>query len=87
MNCAGDFSTVVPPENMNNGALINGMVRIDDLWSRELKERVDGNKDYADGIIVNGTSPLKVVICGDGERGSDVAFPKRGEGTIVGLMD
>ena len=64
-NCGWNFSRVVPPENVNNGALINGVVRIDDLWSGETEERIDGNKNDADRIIMNGTSPLKIMVRGE----------------------
>ena len=86
-NCGWYFSRVVPPENVNDRALINGMVRIDDLRPRESVKGIDGNEDYADRIIVNGTPPLKIVICCEGERRTDESFPKRREGSVVGLMD
>ena len=35
---------------MYDGALINGMVRIDDLRAREAKKGVDGNEDDANGV-------------------------------------
>ena len=72
---------------MNDGALIDRVVRIDDLWGRKSEEGIDGNEDDADGVIMNGTPPLKMVISANEEGGSDVSFPKRREGTIVGLMD
>ena len=72
---------------MNNGALIDRVVRIDHLRGGEAEERIDRNEDDADGIIMNGAPPLEVMICSDEERGSNVSFPKRGEGTIIGLMN
>ena len=72
---------------MNDGALINGVVKIDHLRSREAEEGIDGNEDDANGIIVNGTSPLEIVISCNRERRSDKSFPKGGEGTVVGLMN
>ena len=63
------------------------MVRVDDLRARKAKKGIDGNEDHADGVIMNGTSPLKVMICADEEGRSDVSFPKGGEGAVVGLMD
>ena len=50
---------------MNNGALVDGVVRVDHLRAREAEERVDGYENYADGVIVNGTPPLKIMICGE----------------------
>ena len=47
---------------MYNGALIDGVVRVDYLGSREAKERIDGDENNADGITMNRASPLKVVI-------------------------
>ena len=72
---------------MNNGTLIDGVVRIDDLWSREAEERIDRNKDNTDWIIMNGTSPLKIMICSEGERRTNKSFPKRREGAIVRLVN
>ena len=72
---------------MNDGALIDRMIRIDDLRGGKPEEGIDGNKDDTNGITVNGTSPLKVMICSDEEGRSNVSFPKRGERTVVGLMD
>ena len=72
---------------MNNGALIDGMVRIDHLRGGEAEERIDGDEDNANRVTMNGTPPLKVMICSDEEGGSDISFPKGGEGSIVGLMD
>ena len=86
-NCSWDFSRVVPPENVNDGALINGVVRIYDLWSKETEERIDGDKDDTDGVMMNGTSPLEVVICCDGKGLSNKSFPEGRERTIVGLVN
>ena len=86
-NCTGDFSRVVPPENVYNGALINGMIRVDDLWSRKVKEGVNGNEDHTDRIVMNGTSPLEIVVSCYRKQGSDVSFPEGGEGTVIGLVD
>ena len=63
------------------------MVRIDDLRPGEVEEGIDGNEDDADRIIMNETSPLKIMIYCKGERGSDKSFPEGREGTIVGLVD
>ena len=87
MNCSRDFSRVVPPENVYDGALIKGMVRVDNLRSGEAEKRVDGNEDYADGVVVNGTSPLKVMVCGGEKRGADGPFPKGRKGSVIGLVD
>ena len=86
-NCSRDFSRVIPPENMDDGALIDGVIRIDDLWARESEEEINGNEDYADGVTVNGTSPLKVMICSEREGGMNKSFPKGREGAIVRLMN
>ena len=72
---------------MYDGALVDGVVRVDYLGGGELEEGIDGNKDDANGITMNGTSPLKVMISANEEGGSDVSFPKRREGTIVGLVN
>ena len=72
---------------MDDGALIDGVVRVDYLGRRESEEGIDGDKDNANGVTVNGTSPLKVMICADEKGGSDVSFPKRREGMIIGLMN
>ena len=72
---------------MDDGALINGVIRVDHLRGGELEEGIYGNEDNANGITMNGTSPLEVMIRSDEEGGSNVSFPKRGEGTVIGLMD
>ena len=72
---------------MYDGALVDGVIRIYHLGGGEVEERIDGYEDYANGITMNGTSPLKVMIRGDKEGGSDISFPKGGEWTIVGLVD
>ena len=72
---------------MYDGALINGVVRVDYLGRGESEEGIDGDKDNADGVTMNGTSPLKVMISTYEEGRSNVSFPERGEGTIVGLMN
>ena len=61
---------------MYDGALIDGVVRIDYLGRGKPEEGVDGNEDDADGITMNGTPPLKVMIRSDEEGGSDITFPK-----------
>ena len=76
MNCSWYFSRVIPPENMNNGALVNRVVRVDYLRTGEAEEGIDGDENDADGIIMNGTSPLKIMISCDGEGWSDVSFPE-----------
>ena len=72
---------------MNDGALIDGVVRINNLGGGESKERVDGNEYDANGVTVDGTSPLKVMIGANEEGRSDVSFPEGGEGAIIRLMD
>ena len=72
---------------MYDGALIDGVVRVDYLGRGKSEEGIDGDKDNADGVTMNGTSPLKMMIRGDEERGSNISFPKGGEGSIVRLMD
>ena len=72
---------------MYDGALIDGVVRIDYLWRGEAEEWIDGDEYNANRIAMNGTSPLKVMICSDEKGGSNIPFPKRGERTIIGLMD
>ena len=86
-DCAWNFSRVIPPENVNDGALIDGVVRIDDLWGGEAEEGIDGDKNDTNGIAVNGASPLKVVISADEKGRSDIPFPKGREGSIIGLMN
>ena len=72
---------------MDDGALINGVIRVYHLRGGEAKKGVDRNENDADGILVNGTSPLKMVIRSDEEGGSDISFPEGGEGSIIRLMD
>ena len=72
---------------MYDGALIDGVVRIYDLWRGESEEGIDGNEDDTNGITVNRTSPLEVMISADEEGRSDVSFPERRKGSIVGLMN
>ena len=86
-NCSRDFSRVVPPENVYDGALIDRVVRVDYLGTRETKEGIDGDEDDAEGIAMNGTSPLKVMVCSDGERRTDESFPEGGEGVVIGLVN
>ena len=86
-NCSRYLPRVVPPENMNDGALINGVVRVDYLRGGKSEERVDGNEHNADRITMNGTPPLKVMIRSDEKRGSDISFPKGREGSIIGLVN
>ena len=72
---------------MNDGALINGVIRIYNLRGGEAEEGIDGDEDDANGITVNGTPPLKVMIRCNEEGGSDISFPKGGKGAVVGLVD
>ena len=72
---------------MDDGALINGVIRIYHLGGGEAKKGVDGNEDYANGILMNGASPLKEMIRSDEEGGSDISFPKGGERAIIRLVD
>ena len=72
---------------MYDGALVDGVVRVDYLRRGESEEGVDGDKDDADGITMNGTSPLEVMICSDEEGRSNISFPKGGKGAVVGLMN
>ena len=72
---------------MNDGTLIDRVVRIDDLRGGEPEEGIDGDKNDTDGITMNGTSPLKVMICTDEEGGSNISLPKGREGSVIRLMD
>ena len=72
---------------MYDGALIDGVVRVYHLRGGEAEEGVDGDEDNANRITMNGTSPLKVMICSDEKGGSDISFPKGRERAIVGLMN
>ena len=72
---------------MDDGALINGVIRIYHLGGGEAEKGIDRDEDNANGILMNGTSPLKVMIRSDEEWGSDISFPEGGEGAIVRLMD
>ena len=85
-DCSRNFSRIIPPENMNDGALINGVIRIDHLRTREAKEGIDEDENDTDGVIMNGASPLKIMIHGEGKGGSDVSFPEGRERSVVGLM-
>ena len=72
---------------MNDGALIDRMVRVYDLRGGESKEWINGNEDDADGITMDGTPPLKVMVRADKEGSSDISFPKGREGSVIGLMN
>ena len=72
---------------MDDGALINGVIRIYHLRGGKAEERIDGNEDNANRITMNGTSPLKVMICSDEERGSNISLPEGRKGAVIGLMD
>ena len=72
---------------MYDGALIDGVVRVDYLGGGESEEGIDGNENNANGITMNGTSPLKVMIGAEKKGGSNISFPEGGEGTIIGLMN
>ena len=72
---------------MYDGALIDGVIRIYNLGGGEAKEGIDGNENNADGISMDGTSPLKVMVRSNEEGRSDVSFPEGGEGAIIGLVN
>ena len=72
---------------MNDGALIDGVIRVYYLRGGEAEERIDGNENDANGVTMNGTPPLKVMIRSNEEGGSDISFPKGREGAVIGLMD
>ena len=72
---------------MYDGALIDGVIRIYDLRGGESKEGINRNENDADRITVNGTPPLKVVICANKEGRSDISFPEGRKRSIVGLMN
>ena len=63
------------------------MIRIYHLRGREAEERIDGDEDNANGIIVNRASPLEMMIRSDKERRSDISFPKGREGAVIGLVN
>ena len=71
---------------MYDGALINGVVRINHLRSGEAEERADGDEDNTNRVVMNGASPLEVVVRSDRERGPDISFPKGGEGHRLQLL-
>ena len=71
---------------MYDGALIDGVVRVDYLRGGESKQGIDGDENDTDGVIMNGASPLKIMIHGEGKGGSDVSFPEGRERSVVGLM-
>ena len=50
---------------MYDGALINGVVRVDHLGGGELEQGIYRNEDNANWVGMNGASPLKVMIGGD----------------------
>ena len=64
-NCSRDFSRVIPPENVDDGALIDRVIRINYLRGGKPKERVDGDEDNKNGVGMNGTPPLEVVVGSD----------------------
>ena len=72
---------------MHDGALIDGVVRIDDLRGRESIEGINRDEDDADGVTVNRAPPLEMVICADKEGGSSVSFPEGRKGSIEGLVN
>ena len=72
---------------MDDGALIDRVVRIDHLRRGKPEEGIDGNEHDADGVAMNGAPPLKVMVCSDEEGRSDISFPKGREGSIIGLVD
>ena len=72
---------------MNDGALIDGVVRIDYLRPRKSEEGINGDEDDTDRIVMNGASPLKVVVGGDGKGSLNESFPEGREGSIIGLVD
>ena len=72
---------------MDDGALINGVIRIYHLGGGKAKKGVDRDEDNADGILMTGASPLKMMIRSDEKRRSDVSFPEGGEGAIIRLMN
>ena len=72
---------------MNDGALINGVIRVYDLRSGEAEKGINGDEDDADGVIMNGASPLKIMVCGNGKGGSNISFPERRKWAIIGLVN
>ena len=72
---------------MNDGALIDGVVRSDYLRRGKPEKRINGDENDANGITMNGTPPLEVMIRSDEEGGPDVSFPKGRERSIIGLVD
>ena len=50
---------------MDDGALINGMIRINHLGGGEPEQRVNGDEYHTNGVGVNRTPPLKVVVGSD----------------------
>ena len=72
---------------MYDGALIDRVIRIYHLRGGEAEEGIDGNENNANGITMNGTPPLEVMIRSDEEGGPGISFPKGGKRTVVGLMD
>ena len=72
---------------MYYGALIDGVVRIDDLRGGESKEGIDRDEYDANRVTVTGASPLEVVICTDEERGANISFPEGRERSVVGLVN
>ena len=71
---------------MNDRALIDGVVRIDHLRGRKAEEGVDGNENNANRVVMNGASPLKMMICSDEERGSNISFPEGREWSVIRLV-
>ena len=72
---------------MDDGALIHGMVRVNYLRAGESEEGVGGNEYDANGIVVNGTPPLVVMVCGDGEGRLNESFPEGRERSIIRLVN
>ena len=86
-DCGWYFSRVIPPENVDDGALIDRVIRINHLRRGKSEEGIDGDEDNANRVTMNGTPPLKMMVCCDEEGRPNVPFPKRGEGTIIWLMN
>ena len=72
---------------MNDGALIDGVVRVDDLWTGEVEEGINGDKNNTNGVVMDRASPLKIVVSHYREGGSNVSLPEGREGSIVGLVN
>jgi len=85
--CNREVLRAVPVEDLYRGTTEEEVVGDDDLRAEEVKEGVDAEVHYCNGVMVKGVAPLEIMIATGEERRVGNPLINSGEGPVIGPMN